>query len=241
MQFESILQSFSQLSDPRFARGVRHPFGGMVGLVMLGMLARIREMEVLVRWATTHWSELKEPLGFTRDQPPCATTISRSLAQCKVKDFQGTLTCWLQHCLSEEPNQGVVAVDGKTAKQGLEGDRPLHMLNAFVHNLQAVVGQWSTGAEKTNEPTLLRYHLEELLELYPMLRLITGDAIFAQRPLTELICARGCNYLFQIKANQGDTLDALEHCFAEAGSRTPAAETENKKGSCGKFAVCGSI
>ena len=116
MQFESILQSFSQLSDPRFARGVRHPFGGIVGLVMLGMLARIREMEVLVRWATTHWSELKEPLGFPRDQPPCATTISRSLAQCKVKDFQSTLTCWLQHCLSEEPNQGVVAVDGKTAR-----------------------------------------------------------------------------------------------------------------------------
>ena len=54
MQFESILQSFSELSNPRFARGVRHSFGGMVGLVMLGMLARIREMEVLARWATMH-------------------------------------------------------------------------------------------------------------------------------------------------------------------------------------------
>ena len=61
---------------------------------------------------------------------------------------------------------------GKTAKQGLDsGGRPLHMLNAFVHDLQAVVGQWSTGVEKTNEPTLLRRHLQELLDTYPMLPL----------------------------------------------------------------------
>jgi len=85
------------------------------------------------------------------------------------------------------------------------------MLNAFVHDLQAVVGQWSTGSEKTNEPTLLRHHLQELLDTYPMLRLITGDAIFAQRPLIELMRAKNRDYLLQIKANQGDTLDALQH------------------------------
>ena len=42
--------AFSQLEDPRCRRGVRHPFSGIVLLTMLGMLARIREMEVLVRW-----------------------------------------------------------------------------------------------------------------------------------------------------------------------------------------------
>jgi hypothetical protein len=146
-------------------------------------------MEVLVRWATLNWDQLREPLGFDRAHPPCATTISRTLAQCQVADFQAALAGWLQNCLSEHPTEGVVAVDGKTAKQGIEENgRPLHMLHALVHDLQAVVGQWSTGAEKTNEPTLLRRHLEALLESYPMLRLITGDAMFAQRPLAELIC-----------------------------------------------------
>ncbi|QDS99289.1 hypothetical protein HG15A2_26110 [Adhaeretor mobilis] len=102
----------------------------------------------------------------------------------------------------------MLAVDGKTAKQGIDDNgRPLHMLNAFVHDVQAVVGQWSTGAEKTNEPTLLCRHLVALLETYPMLRLITGDAMFAQRPLAELICGQGRDYLLQIEANQGDTLD----------------------------------
>jgi hypothetical protein len=115
----------------------------------------------------------------------------RTLAQCQVGDFQAALSTWLRECLADSETEGVLAVDGKTAKQGLDDNgHPLHMLNAFVHDLQVVVGQWSTGAEKTNEPTLLRHHLEELLNAYPMLQLITGDAIFAQRPLADLICAK---------------------------------------------------
>jgi hypothetical protein len=32
-----------------------------------------------------------------------------------------------------------------------------------------VIGQWSAGAEKTNEPTVLQRHLEELSAACPML------------------------------------------------------------------------
>jgi hypothetical protein len=85
-------------------------------------------------------------------------------------------------CLTQSPSAGVVAVDGMTAKQGRDDSgQPLHILNVFLRDIQAVIGQWSTGAEKTNEPTLLQRHLQELLETYPCLRLFTGDAIFAQR------------------------------------------------------------
>ena len=127
----SLLEVFSQLEDPRKARGVRHPFSGIVALTVLGMLARIREMEVLVRWATVHWDSLRAPLGFDRDEPPCATTISRTLAKCSVDEFQKALNQRLRHHVAE--GEGVLAVDGKTAKQGIDSDgNPLHMLNAFV-------------------------------------------------------------------------------------------------------------
>jgi hypothetical protein len=93
-----------------------------------------------------------------------------------------------------------------------------------------VIGQWPIGPAKTNEPGMLRQQLEELLETHPMLRLLTGDAIFAQRPLIDLMRRNGCHYLFQIEANQGDTLDALQHCFADATEKAPAAETTEKRG-----------
>jgi hypothetical protein len=242
MHASTLLDAFRRLEDPRKARGVRHPFAGMVLLTLLGMLARIREMEVLVRWATAHWDRLREPLGFDRDEPPCATTFSRTLAKCRVADFQAVFTAWLQARLAEVKTRGAVAVDGKTAKAALDDDGdPLHMLNAFVHDLQVIVGQWSVGAEKTNEPTLLRLHLAELLDAYPMLHLITGDAIFAQRPLAKLITGRGCDYLLQVKANQGDALDALVHCFAGAPHRPPAAKTTGKRGRFWKPAASGLI
>jgi len=41
--------------------------------------------------------------------------------------------------------------------------------------------------DKTNEPGCLKKHLGELFEMYPCLTLLTGDAIFAQRPLLEAI------------------------------------------------------
>ena len=135
-------------------------------------------------------------------------------------------------CCREQPRRS--AVDGKTAKQGIGSDgNPIHMLNALVHYVQAVVGQWSTGDDKTNEPSLFRRKLRGLLESYPMLQLITGDAIFAQRPLIRMIRKLEKDYLFQIKGNQGDTLDALENCFAKATERAPAAQTDEKGGSAG--------
>ena len=213
------------------ARGVRHPFAGMVVLMLLGMLARIREMEVLVRWAAVHWDRLREPLGFDRDEPPCATTISRTLAKCRVAEFQAALAVWLQACVAEKSTEGVVAVDGKTAKQGLDDDGdPLHMLNVFVHDLQAVVGQWSTGAEKTNEPTLLRRHLEELLDAYPMLRLFTGDAIFAQRPLAELICGHGRDYLLQVEGQSGRYARRARKLLCPGRTASAAPQTRPIKG-----------
>lgn len=65
---------------------------------------------------------------------------------------------------------------------------------------------------------MLRRKLRGLLDSYPMLQLITGDAIFAQRPLIKLIRSLGKDYLFQVKGNQKDTLNALEHCFAKQRS-----------------------
>ena len=85
MPTTTLLEAFGRLEDPRKARGVRHPFAGMVVLTLLGMLARIREMEVLVRWSTANWARLREPLGFDRDEPPCATTVAKPISLLVIK------------------------------------------------------------------------------------------------------------------------------------------------------------
>jgi hypothetical protein len=233
---------FSHITDPRKARGVRHPYQGMVALVFLGLLARITEMAVLVRWAKAHWGELQEPLGFTRGQPPCDTTISRSLARLSLNEFRQAFSCWLKSALAGHATRWVAAVDGKTCRQGLAADgSPVLMLNVFLQQVKMALDEWSVGGDKTNEPGSVERHLGELLAAYPALGLLTGDAIFTQRPLLELLKTKECDYLFQVKANQPDMLDALKTCFAEASSSRPAHETTEKRGIAAILAGFGSI
>jgi|PlaIllAssembly_1097288.scaffolds.fasta_scaffold481046_1 hypothetical protein len=227
-----LAKVFSQISDPRKARGVRHPFSGIVSLVFLGLLARITEMAVVERWAKANWDELKKPLGFTRDKPPCDTTISRALAGLRLSEFREAFALWLNTALADQEGRWAAAVDGKTCRQGLDADgSPVQMLNVFLQQIKLTLDQWSIGGDKTNEPGSLKEHLAELLTAYPALQLLTGDAIYAQRPLLELLQEHACDYLFQVKANQPDMLDALETCFFQETPTPPAHEVLEKRGS----------
>ncbi len=221
---------FAQVPDPRKRRGVRHPFGAILSLVFLGLLGRITEMATLARWAAEHWQELKEPLGFTRDKPPCDTTISRALAGLRVETFQRYFQEFLRAILAGCEEVCVGAVDGKACRQGKDKDgSPVMVLHVFIQKVKLTVGQWVVG-RKENEVSCLRKHLGELLEAYPCLRLLTGDALYAQRPLLEALQELGCDYLFQVKENQPELLEALLTCFAQAERRVPDAQEVRKRG-----------
>jgi len=227
----SLAEVFSQVPDPRDPRGVRHPVRGILTLVFLGLLARVRELAVLERWARVHWDQLREPLGFDRDEPPCATTLSRLLARLSLAEFSRAFGQWLRHiALTDTALEA--AVDAKTSCQGFDPHgEPVQILTVFVQRLKLVLGQWSVRGEKTNEPTVLKKHLPELLADFPMLKLLTGDAIYAQRPLAEVLVSQECAYLLQIKDNQPAIVDALKQCLGRAHERPAAAETVEKKGS----------
>lgn len=235
----SLAEVFASVPDLRDPRGVRHSIQVLVSLVFLGMLARIREMVVLQRWAEVHWQQLRPALGSDRDAPPNATTISRALAGCSLAEFRRAFAAWLRQTVSsDEP--WTASVDGKTVCQGLDAQgNPVQLLTVFVHHIKAALGQWSVRDEKSNEPAVLKRHLSELFELFPMLRLLTGDAIYAQRPLVEALLSHGCDYLFQVKANQADVRDVLDCCLGKAEQRPPAAETHEKRGLWKIVAGCG--
>jgi hypothetical protein len=240
LRLESLAEVFAQVPDPRKPRGIRHPLQGMLALVFLGLLARIREMPVLQRWAETHWDQLQVPLGFDREKPPHATTISRTIAGCELGKFAAAFLAWIKTVVPNEPL--TAAVDAKTSCQGIgEDGQPVQLLTVLVHNIKLVLGQWSVHGEKTNEPNVLKNHLAELTAHFPLLKLITGDAIYAQRPLAEALLEENCDYLVQIKGNQGDIQEALVNCLGAAHERKPAAQTAEKKGTPWIGGGCGLI
>ena len=84
---ESLFECLEQVPDPRMARGVRHPFQAILRLTLqailrltlLGLVCGQTTMAHIALFARMNWPALKEPLGFLRDHPPHATTISRRL------------------------------------------------------------------------------------------------------------------------------------------------------------------
>ena len=218
----TLIEVFKKSDDPRDPRGIRHDYHGTLILVFLGLLARLPYMAHIQRWGKRYWDILREPLGFKRETPPVDTTISRILAKVSLKELQDAFADFLNAILMEDNDTLVAAVDGKTAKQSFdENGDPIHMLNVFVHDLKVTLNQWSVRGDKTNEPGCLKIHLEELFDKYPALKLLTGDAIFAGRRLLEVLKEHGCDYLLQLKANQGDAYEAVQLCFQDAETTVP--------------------
>ena len=224
---ESLFKRLEQVSDPRKARGVRHPFQAILRLTLLGLVCGQTTMSHIALFARMHWPALKEPLGFLRDHPPHATTISRTLAGVPYEQLQGALTGWVSCVVAGQELDA--SVDGKWAKQSEDAQgNPLVMVNVLAHDLKLCLAQWP-ASEKRYEPRVLQEQLGDLFERYPGLRLLTMDALYAERDLCQAIVSHRRDYLVRIKGNQPTVLAALTDGFAGEEAGEPQAETLGKK------------
>jgi hypothetical protein len=228
--FTHLATAFSQITDPRSKHGSPIPLPGMLALVFLGLLAGQNYITHICLWAKHHWNTLKKPLGFDSDKmkkPPNRTTLSRVLAKISLNELQEAFAVFILEILQDKPL--VASVDGKVSKQILdEGGEVLQMLNVFVHDIKVVLIEWSIKGDKTNEPGCLKKHFGELLAQFPNLKILTGDAIFAERPLLEVLKNK-VDYIFQVKDNQPEAIEAIKETFKDRQSVTPAAASLSKK------------
>ena len=245
-QSQNSLEIFAQvlenIPDPRSKYGKSHPFRTILAVVFLGLLANISTLAEIQRWAEIHFPKLRQFLEFKnkkgRRSVPHAITFARVLRKISVDKLQNAFAEFINAILADE--QLVAAVDGKAAKQMTdENGDPILMLNVFAQTLKSHLASWSVRGDKTNEPGCLKSHLEELFTMYPCLKLLTGDAIYTQRPLLEALHEYHCDYLFQVKANQEKTLEQMELFFEDAPNEKPGDRRVDKKRALLRFAVCG--
>ena len=157
-----------------------------------------------------------------------ATTISRTLSGVSHEQLQGALTGWVASVVADQELDA--SVDGKWARQSEDANgNPLVMVNVLAHDLKLCLAQWP-ASEKRHEPGVLREQLAQLFERYPGLRLLTMDALYAERDLCQAIVSHGRDYLVRIKGNQPEVLAALADGFAVEELGEPEADTLEKSG-----------
>ena len=216
-------QTLNKVPDPRRKRG-SYPLATLLALTFLGLIANCTNPTELARWSKNHLENLRPFLRFRllkgKWRAPVSLTFSRLFELLSLAELQQAFAEFVNLLLAETSIVG--AVDGKAAKQMKdENGDPLLMLNVFAQKLKLHLASWNVQGDKTNEPGCLKKHLEELFTMYPSLKLLTGDAIFTQRPLLEAIQDYERDYLFQVKENQPKVLRKMEEVFNDAGFQEP--------------------
>jgi len=244
-----FVQCLKKVPDPRSKRGQSHRFLTILAIVLLGLLANLGTLAEIQRWAELQHPKLKKFLRFRKmtkkekkkgkgqeKAVPHAITLARVLKKLSLEDLQKAFAEFLNAILQDTTL--VAAVDGKTAKQMKdENGDPIHMLNVFAQTYKLHLASWSVKGDKTNEPGCLKKHLGELFEMFPCLQLLTGDAMFAQRPLLEAIREYERDYLVQVKDNQGKVLEQMKTVFKDAPAKKPSHYKLSKKKDKSRYAV----
>jgi hypothetical protein len=226
----SLLSFLADVPDPRGRHGRRHPLSAILALVCCAIMCGAKSYAAIAQWGGDQEITLMHQLGFTR-KPPKMGGIRKVLIALNLGAFEQALTQWAETLLSR-PIVGEVsppqafALDGKSVRGSFDGlEKAVHLLSLLAHESGLTLAQTAVpngGENKTNEhKTALRLLEGIVLEG----RLITGDAMFCQRDLSQqVIDARG-HYLWFVKENQPTLLQDIKAAFAPSveGAFSPSA------------------
>jgi predicted transposase YbfD/YdcC len=197
--------------DRRHARGLRHPLVSVLVNIILAKLAGQDRLSGIAEWAQHRQTVLAEVLPFSRPRAPSLNTYRRVLGEhIDIEDFERVV----REFFAAQPGAGtsrVIALDGKalrgTILTGQTHGR--HLLAAYLPGEGGVILQMEVES-KENElsaaPRVLKcLNLQD--------KVVTGDAMFAQRELSVQIVAAGGEYVWTVKENQAALRQDIEVLF----------------------------
>ena len=211
---DELLPYLAAVPDPRHRRGCRYPLPPLLALALVAKLANHADLTALAHWARLRAAELTAWLGLPRATMPHPTTWTRLFAALDVSALERQVAAFFTHHATRlAPQRGVqLTLDGKTLRGTIAtgSTQGVHLVAAYLPSVGCVLAQLAV-TRKANELTVAPTLLAQL-DLHG--RVVTGDALFAQRNLSAQIVAAGGDYLWTVKANQPGLLDEIRWLFA---------------------------
>ncbi len=192
---ENALKHFKNIQDPRSIRNQKHPVMTLIGTTLLASLSGIDSFSGFADFTESHIEELSPYFDFPSGAPS-HDTYQRFWEAVNPEEFYAAFLAFTQS-LSMALGK-LINVDGKTIKHSGH-EKALHIVSAWCHSNQLVLAQQKVDS-KSNEITAIPVLLK-LLDLNN--RIVTIDAMGAQREICEQIISQGGDYLISLKGNQG--------------------------------------
>jgi len=206
----SLFERFQRLTDPRKARGKRYSLVTLLVIILLAKLCGQNTPVEIADWARNHAQELTQLLKLKRSWMPHHNTIRRVFHH--ILD-EAEFERLMRHYSQQRAGGGeVLAMDGKTLRgTRIADEKPAdHVLSVYDVEAQRVVAQEAMD-QKENEIVAAPEALEQVTIEG---KIITADAMHAQRALSAEIVGRGGDYLWVVKENQERLYQDIQRLFA---------------------------
>ncbi len=198
--YQSLLSSFEKLTDLRFARGIRYQLKPVLILLFLSKLGGADTPAEIADWVSFRFDNLKSLLSLDWKKSPHEVTWKRILENAMAaSEVEKVFGGYLQAMREEEKN--LLNLDGKVlcGIKSEEPDKQLHLL-ALQESEENLTVEQTVLLSGENEISAAKRLLDEAdLEN----KIISGDAIFAQKELATKVIEKGGDYLWKLRANQG--------------------------------------
>lgn len=219
----NALKYFETIQDPRSIRNQKHPFMTIIGTSLLASLSGIDSFNGFAEFTEAKLEELQEYFDFPAGAPS-HDTYQRFWDAVKPAEFYDAFQDFSESLATMASD--IISLDGKTISHS-GTDKPLHIVSAWCRANQLVLAQEKVG-RKSNEITAIP-KLLSLLDLQD--RIITIDAMGAQRDICEQIVEQGGDYVISLKGNQGNLHDDVTTYFNDKKSLEQCSQSEeNDKG-----------
>jgi predicted transposase YbfD/YdcC len=221
-KYTTLVEALAAVPDPRKARGQRHPWRRVLTLVSAALASGNQTPHAIGQWVGEHQDDLARALACDGRPLPSESTLRRALRHLDVGALEEQPSRFTdgQKVPQPGPKWEGVAVDGKEVRGARAHGRVVHLLCAARHD--GVVLKQTAVASKKNEisvaPSLLKG-----LDLDG--KVVTVDALLAQRALARQIRAQRGHYLMVIKEDQPETYQAIKLLFEQPPEGKTAAES----------------
>ncbi len=215
----TLAEALSAIPDPRRAHLRVHSLVSILQVAVAAMLCGHKSVNAIAQWARERFEDdpkLLESLGVTPGRYPSMPTFHRVLRKVSAAVFETLLGRWLMG--TGLPSNETIVLDGKTARGSRDKGVPGVLLaSAYAVHAQAVIAQMRCPGPGTELATGKKVLAQVPIEG----NLVTGDALYCDREVCELVHEGGGDYLFPAKGDQAALRDDIARAFSPSAPGRP--------------------
>lgn len=205
----SLWDFLGTIPDPRASSGRRFSLQSVLGIIISGTLAGRNSVRGIARWAKSLREEELKLLGINRKKAPSQTAMHELLVRLDKTLVEKAFSDWAKTFVDDDKLLQII-LDGKTLKGSGTDEYPaLHLLAAYCSEISLVIKQ-ETVPSNNNEITSAK---EILFDMPLEGKLVSGDAIFCQKEICNMILKNKGDYILIVKGNQKQLHDDIKEVF----------------------------